>query len=154
MKGAPLRIEWHENQKRLRPRGGDGEAAGIAKWAEAVTKLVPGEVVIVYLAGKALLQAVSPPPETGWWVGLTVFCLAAVFGLRRWMTSDTSADLPAEWSAVWTSVLSFLVWVYSFGDVFQRLGVWHKTGSVLVLLGWTILVAPLIFFGLKKLFRE
>jgi hypothetical protein len=153
MKGAPLRIERHQNQKSLGPGGGDGEASGIGKWAEAVTKLIPGEVVAAYLAGKSILQAGSPPPGTGWWIGWTVFCLAVVFGLRRWMTSDKAAGVPEEWSAVWISVLSFLVWVYSFGDVFQMLAWWSKTGSALVLIGWT-LAAPLILFGLEKFFRE
>jgi hypothetical protein len=153
MKGAPLRIERHENQKSLGPEGGGGEPGGVGKWAEAVTKLIPGEVVAAYLAGKAMLQAGSPPLGTGWWIGWTVFCLAAVFGLRRWMTSDKSAGVPAEWSAVWISVFSFLVWVYSFGDAFQMVGWWNKTGSALVLIAWT-LVAPLILFGLKKFFRE
>jgi hypothetical protein len=153
MKGAPLRIEQHENQKSLGPGGGGGEASGVGKWAEAVTKLIPGEVVAAYLAGKSILQAGSPPPGTGWWIGWTVFCLAVVFGLRRWMTSDKAAGVPAEWSAVWISVLSFLVWVYSFGDVFQMLDWWSKTGSALVLIGWT-LAAPLILFGLEKFFRE
>jgi hypothetical protein len=153
MKGAPLRIERHENQKSLGPGGGDDEASGVGKWAEAVTKLIPGEVVAAYLSGKSILQTGSPPPSIGWWIGWTVFCLAVVIGLRRWMTSDKAGGVPAEWSAVWISVLSFLVWVYSFGDVFDMLGWWSKTGSSLVLIGWT-LAAPLILFGSKKFFRE
>jgi hypothetical protein len=153
MKGAPLRIDRHESQKSLGPGGDDGGPEGVAKWAEAVTKLVPGEVVAAYLAGKSVLQAGSPPQGIGWWVGWTVFCLAAVFVLRRWMTSDKTAGVPAEWSAVWTSALSFLVWIYSFGDVFQMVGWWSKEGSALVLIGWT-LVSPVLLFGLKKLFRE
>jgi hypothetical protein len=152
MKGAPLRIERHENQFHLGPSG-DGEGTG--KYAEAVTKLIPGEVVAAYLAGKAALQAGAPGETagTGLWVGWTVFCLAVVVCLRRWMTSDKAAGVPAEWSAVSISALSFLVWVYSFGDVFQILGWWSKVGSALVLIGWTV-VSPFILFGLTKSFRE
>lgn len=153
MLGAPLRIERHPNQKAMGPEGEAPEPTGIAKWAAAVTKLIPGEVVAAYLAGRTMLQLGSPPPGIGSWIGWTIFCLAAVFGLRRWMTSDTKNGVPAEWSAVWTSVFSFVVWVYSFGDVFQLLGVWSKVDSALVLIGWT-LVAPLVIFGLAKLFRE
>lgn len=65
------------------------------------------------------------------------------------MTSDVAADVPPEWSAVWVSVLSFLIWVYSFGDVFQMLGWWDKVGSALLLLAWT-LFAPVILVALKK----
>jgi hypothetical protein len=149
MRGAPLRIDRYENQKPLGP----GDGGGTGKYAEAVTKLIPGEVVAAYLAGKAMLQAGTPPLGTSWWVGWTVFCLAAVIGLRRWMTSDKAAGVPVEWSAVSISTLSFLVWVYSFGDVFQMLDWWNKAGSALVLFGWT-LVSPLLLFGLKRVFRE
>lgn len=150
MRGAPFRIERHANQKSLGP-GGD-EAGGLEKWVSAVAKLVPGEVIAAYLAGRAVLQG-PPPSGTTWWVLWTIVCLAAVLGLRKWMTSDKSADVPAEWSAVVMSVLSFIVWVYTFGDVFKLLGVWDERGSALLLIAWT-LVAPLILFGLKQLFRE
>jgi hypothetical protein len=153
MRGAPLRIELHANQKSLGPGLEAIQPTGVEKWAAAVTKLIPGEVVAAYLAGKTILQLGSPPAGIGLWIGWTIFCLLAVIGLRRWMTSDKSAGVPAEWSAVWTSVLSFLVWVYSFGDVFQMLGWWDKTLAALVLIGWT-LASPLILFGFQKLFRE
>lgn len=151
MRGAPLRIERHENQKNLGPEaaetGGGGE-----KWASAVVKLIPGEVVAGYLAGKSILQG-PPPSGTAWWLGWSILCLVAVFGLRRWMTSDTNAGVPAEWSAVVMSMLSFVIWMYSFGDVFKFYGIWDERGSGLILIAWT-LVAPLILFGFKKLFRE
>ena len=152
MRGAPLRIERHDNQKHLGP-GDAGDSGAVSNYTEAVTKLIPGEVVAAYLAGKAVLQAGTPPPGTGWWFGWTVFCLVVVFGLRRWMTSDNAAGVPAEWSAVIISTLSFLVWVYSYGDVFQMLDLWSKVGSALVLIGWTI-ASPLLLSGLKKVFRE
>jgi hypothetical protein len=48
------------------------------------------------------------------------------------------------------STVSFIVWVYSFGDVFKLLGVWEERASVIILIGWT-LAAPVFMFGLKKL---
>jgi hypothetical protein len=150
MRGAPLRIERHENQKSL---GQEGDTGGSSeKWASAVVKLIPGEVVATYIAGKGILQG-PPPSSTAWWLGWSILCLVAVFGLRRWMTSDTSAGVPAEWSAVIMSMLSFVIWVYSFGDIFKLYGIWDERGSGLALIAWT-LVAPLILFGFKKLFRE
>ncbi|SCB28349.1 hypothetical protein GA0061099_1004144 [Bradyrhizobium yuanmingense] len=151
MRGAPLRIERHDNQKSLGPDAADS-ASGVEKWALAAAKLVPGEVVAAYLAGKAILQ--GPPPLDGaWWLGWTILCLVAVFGLRRWMTSDRSAGVPAEWSAVIMSMLSFVIWVFSFGDVFKLYGIWNERESGLALIAWTLL-APLILLGLKRLFRE
>src|SRR5262245_17016702 len=103
MNGAPLRIGWHAKQRSFGPGGGNSEAIGVEKFAEAVTKLIPGEVVAAYLAGKSMLAG-PPPAGTRWWIGWTVFCLGLVFGLRRWMTSDKAAGVPAEWSAVSISV--------------------------------------------------
>lgn len=146
MRGAPLRVQRHENQLHM----GDGDAgpgAGVAKYADAVTKLIPGEVVAAYLTGKTMLQAGTL--GLNWWLGWTIFCLLVVIGLRRWMTSDDANGVPTEWSAVVTAALSFIVWVYSFGDVFQLLGWWSKEGSALVLIGWT-LASPLALFLLKK----
>ena len=150
MRGASLRIERHGIQtESSAPVGFAG--GGPSKYAEAVAKLIPGEVVAAYLSGKAVLQADTPPPSVYWWIGWTVFCFAVVIGLRRWMTSDTANGVPAEWSAVCISALSFVVWVYSFGDVFQILGWWSRAGAALVLIGWT-LGAPLLLFLFKRYF--
>lgn len=153
MHGAPLRIEKHENQKDLGSGDGQVGTGGTAKWAEAVTKLIPGEVIAAYLSGKSVMQSSTPPLGTIWWIGWTTFCVLVVIGLRGWMTSDTDSAVPAEKSAVTVSALSFLVWVYSFGDVFEMLGWWNKPGAALVMIGWT-LASPLVLVLFRKLYRE
>ena len=84
------------------------------------------------LPGKSVSLQGTPPAGRWLWIGWTLFCLAMVWALRRWMTSDKTAGVPAEWSAVWMAVLSFVVWVYSFGDVFQLLGWWDQRASALI----------------------
>lgn len=160
MRGSPLRVEKHRKRGDvgLEAAGGAGDLEGLEKWVAAVAKLVPGEVVAAYLAGRSVLLGTAEPAmpaadDQGWWVAWTLICLLSVIGLRRWMTSDQSAGVPPEWSAVTLSALSFCVWVYSFGDVFKLFDLWHAKGSALILIAWT-LVAPLILILLKKLFRE
>jgi len=152
MKGAPLRIDLHPNQKSLSDNETPAQPTGLAKWTEAVTKLVPGEVVAAYLAGRSVLAS-EPPMGLAAWILWTVFCLLIVIGLRLWMTSDSKAAVPPEKTSVTISALSFLVWIYSFGDVFRLLGVWSPRGSTLVLIGWT-LAAPLLYFLIKRFARE
>ena len=90
-----------------------------------------------------------------WWIGWTIFCFVAVIGLRRWMTSDGTSKpkVPTEWSAVCTSAISFVIWIFSFGDVFDLLGWWNKVGSAIILIAWT-LISPLVAFLLRKALRE
>jgi hypothetical protein len=131
-----------------RPRCSD-----LSRYTTALTKLIPGEVVSGYVAGRSLLQAGAL--GLPWWIGWSIFCFLAVIGLRRWMTSDGTANpqVPTEWSAVCTSAASFVVWVFSFGDLFELLGWWNKVGSALILIGWT-LISPLVAFLLWKAFHE
>jgi hypothetical protein len=148
MRGAPLRIEPLENQTGLNADGTGGEVGklGGAGWTEAVTKLIPGEVVAAYLAGKLVL----PPNNIFVWLVWTGVCTLGVVLFRRWMTSDSKAGVPPEWSAVIISAVSFLVWVYSFGDVFKMLGYWSAEDSTRVLIAWT-LASPVFMLGLKGL---
>ena len=100
MRGAPLRIGQHPNQIHL-----GGAAGSQGSYAEAVTKLIPGEVVAAYLAGKALLQASAPPAGISAWIAWTVFCIVMVVVIRVWMTSDKDSAVPPQWSAVIVSAL-------------------------------------------------
>lgn len=149
MRGAPLRISRHPGSIDL----SEGDEASAGKYAGAITKLIPGEIVAAYMTGKSLIVAnatVGPDGSSqssvGWWVGWTIFCFGMVIVTRAWTTSDLKSGVPPEWPAVGISALSFVVWVYSFGDVFQALGLWSEVGSGLVLIGWT-LVAPAILMG-------
>ena len=145
MKDAPLRIEPHREQTLL------ARGEGLSKYTQAATKLIPAEVVAAYLAGKAILLG-DNSSSIVWWVGWTLVCLVFVIVLRAYATSDNTAGVPPERPAVFISALSFLVWVYSFGDVFQMLGLWSKLGSGLLLIVWS-LASPLLFLGLTKVAR-
>lgn len=132
-------------------------------YVDRVVKLIPAEVVSVYLAGKSGIQAAFPPgsdanrtttliSENQYWVGWTVFCLASVVLVRAWATSDKGKGLKPEWPAVAIAAVSFVIWVYSLGDVFARPslfgnlehGIWEPLLSSLFVLAWT-LVVPLLY---------
>jgi hypothetical protein len=113
--------------------------------------MIPAEVVALYLGGKTAIEAYSSnssvmPHETSWgyWLGWTIFCFVVVCLYRLWATSDRARRVPPEWPAVVIAAISFLIWVYSFGDVFNALGIWLPLLATLLVLGWTFLV-PLIY---------
>jgi hypothetical protein len=58
-----------------------------------------------------------------------------------------------EWSAVIVSAASFLVWVYSLGDVFKMLmpRYWSADNATHLLMAWTIACPAILLFLKRKL---
>jgi hypothetical protein len=143
---APLRIAQHENLYAL-SAGTGGDAA--KEYLDRLVKLIPGEIVALYLAGKVLInnnfvrggtQHPHVLSETGAWIAWTLFCLIALILVRKWATSDSLAAVPAEWIAITLAGVSFLVWIYSLGDIFERvLKIWDPLLASLLVLAWTFL---------------
>ncbi|HKU98467.1 MAG TPA: hypothetical protein VJR58_24455 [Vineibacter sp.] len=158
MEGAPFRVTPYPRRKPARrgvedsfvpPLAQQPKAAdSVPKYVEATVKLIPGEVVSAYLAGKAMLQN-DPAAPLSCWIGWTLLCCVLVVWLRRWMTSDKSAAVPPDWPAVGIATLSFVVWVYSMGDVFAKVNVWDQHHAWLYVLIWT-LAAPGLAYLLSK----
>lgn len=153
---SPLRIARHDLQRVLDDK--DSREDQRKEYIDRLLKLIPVEVVALYVAGKnAILmrfatdQAKSPSQFEYWaWVGWTVVCLGGVIWARSWLTSDKAAGVPVEKAAVAIAGVSFLVWVYSFGDVFNRvLGVWDSLLATLLVLLWTF-AAPYFYSPNKK----
>jgi hypothetical protein len=139
------------------PAGGAAANTDSAKqYVERVVKLIPTEVVGVYLVGKAAIetrftdkadQSQGLFSETTYWIGWTLFCFFAVIASRAWATSDQNT--PVEKPAVAIAAVSFLVWVYSLGDVFKIVAVrnhalWDSLLAMLLVFAWTLIV-PLIY---------
>lgn len=135
----------------LRIRGlAEGEDP-IKGYLERLIKLVPSEVVGLYLAGKGAIQTKfsNPTPdaaEAKYWIGWTLFCLAAVVLIRTWATRVPNES--PQWAAVGISLASFGIWVYSMGDVFSRVERLHHDAllGALLVLGWTFVV-PIFYKG-------
>ena len=128
------------------------------EYLDRLVKLVPAEVIGLYLGGKSLIQsAYGEQSDIGlwseqslFWLGWAVFCLAAVVWLRGWATSDKSGGVAPEWGAVAIAALSFIFWVLSTGDPVAFLvedadiKPWHRLLPGLLVLAWTFVV-PLIY---------
>lgn len=126
---APLRL--------IRP---DGFAAVRAvappdPWLSRLLKLVPAEIIAVYLAGRPLAQA----RYSGGW---PVVCLGLVVVVRAWGTSDRRGP---QWISVAISAVSFVLWVYAMGGHFLTYPVDVNLASLGVL-AWTTLV-PVLWRG-------
>lgn len=117
-------------------------------YIDRLIKLIPAEVIGLYLLGKGLILERYPLPlgqgerqgELWFWMVWTAFCFAAVIAVRTWATRDPHRNIPTEWPAVAIAAASFLIWVFCLGDVFLVAGWWDSLVASLLVLGWTFIV--------------
>lgn len=124
---APFRIS------RVPPGAVAGGAAGA--WMERLVKLVPAEILAVYLAGRSHAAAIH-----GAW---PLVCLALLLALRIWGTRVPGKG--PQWPAVGVAAVSFVIWVFALDGRILGLSVSPDLASLLVLV-WTTL-APLLYRG-------
>jgi hypothetical protein len=122
----------------------DGNSA-LNGYFDRLYKLIPGEVVGLYLVGSGLIPKEYPFVLLGW----SLFCLAALFLTRMRNTKDTSKGLGPQWGAVFISAVSFVIWLYTLGGPFAAFpdhNIYVPFLGSLLVLSWTFLV-PLIYSG-------
>jgi len=116
---------------------GVGVAATGDEYLARLIKLIPSEVIAIYLTGIQLAKS---------WPGAWSFvCLILVIIARSFGTRDPGKKL--QWIAVAVSSVSFIIWIYAIGGQFFGLILSPNTGipSVAVLI-WTFLV-PFFYKG-------
>jgi hypothetical protein len=126
---APLRI------RRRAPEGVAAPGDAIGGWMERLVKLVPAEILAVYLAGRSHAAAID-----GAW---PLVCLALLLVIRIWGTHERGRG--PQWSAIAVAAISFLICVLAIDGRILTLVVNSDLASLLVLV-WTT-VAPLIVRG-------
>jgi hypothetical protein len=115
---------------------------GFKSYLDRLMKLIPAEVVGLYLIGSGFI----PPEKREATVLWTVVCLIAVVVVKSYGTADPTKHEPPDWIHVGISCVSFIIWVYTIGGPFAayRLAVpW--VGSLLVL-AWTFFI-PRLYHG-------
>jgi len=133
---APFRIT-HRAVKSV----ADAPQANFNDYLERLVKLIPAEVLSLYLGVKGFIE-----DEKALLLGWTIFCFIAVVIARVYGTSDPKNNKAPQLLAVLISCVSYLLWVHSSGDIFTLLGIHYpKLGSMLVA-GWVFLV-PFVYKG-------
>src|SRR5262245_58574650 len=136
---APLRIQPPDLARIPAPTGPEVVKA----YFERLVKMIPAEVVGLYLFGFGLI----PVDQVGWKSAWTVFCLVATIFARAALTSDKKAQVPPQWKAVIASVGAFIVWAYSMAaEPFFALNLYKGFAASLFVVAWTFIV-PLFYKG-------
>ncbi len=133
---APLRIR---PPTRKSVANGDG---GLKPYLDRLLKLIPAEVLSLYLVGFGVIPKESATAALVW----AVFCLFAVGLVKGYGTSDRAHNLKPDWIHVTLSMIAFIIWIYSMGGPFVSWG-WHVPYiSSLLILAFTFVV-PYFYRG-------
>jgi hypothetical protein len=138
MSAAPLRIVRSRIVKTSTSTGGN------AAYLDRLVKLIPSEVVALYLAGMKLIPTSDQVVALVW----LLLCVLLVLLVRALGTRDAPSNLGPQWTAVAISEGAFLIWAFSLGGIFATFS-WYQhfsyVGSLLIL-GYTTIV-PYIYRG-------
>ena len=136
---APFRIE--KPSPGLRGvRGGNDDA--LKDYLGRLLKMIPGEVVGVYMIGSGFIPEASAMASAVW----AVICLVLVFVIRIYGTADPAAKLPPQTIPVLVSAGAFVIWVYNLGGPFAKYGLYVPYYGALAVLLWSFVI-PIFYKG-------
>jgi hypothetical protein len=133
---APFRITYQSLKKVA-----NEPQAELKDYLGRMIKLIPTEVISLYLVGKGIIEK-----EQNWLLGWTIFCFLAVLVVRLYGTAEPKENKPPQLMAVTIACVSYLVWVYSMGDIFSLLKIHSPKAGSLMVLGWSFIV-PYFYKG-------
>jgi hypothetical protein len=141
---APLRITRPPRAKTARRKGGAAQEkpTPIQSYMERLVKLIPAEVVGLYLVG----QGIIPQNEKAAIIVWSIVCLGLVVLVRAKATGDRANAISPQWGAVAVSAISFVIWVYNMPGPFQVYQLAIPFIGSLAVLVWTFIV-PFLYQG-------
>jgi len=114
----------------------------IQSYMERLVKLIPAEVVGLYLVG----QGIIPPDQKIAIVVWSIVCLGLVVLVRAKTTGDRTNSISPQWGAIAVSTISFIIWVYTIPGPFQAYQLAIPYLGSLAVLVWTFVV-PFLYQG-------
>ena len=110
-------------------------------YTSRLAKLLPADVIALYIFGESII------PENLIMVqlGLACICVIIVMLIRYNKTKEIGEDNPQWWNII-IAAISFMIWIYVTGDVFERLNLQTKWVGSLILAIWVVIL-PHIYKG-------
>ncbi|NLE43340.1 MAG: hypothetical protein GX620_01360 [Chloroflexi bacterium] len=139
---APYRIQRLESVYRGQQATSFGTTEGFNSYLDRLLKMVPAEVISLYLVGSGLIPDDQPAALAFW----TLVCLVGVVLLRVYGTADPAEDKPTDWLHVAISSVAFLLMVYSLGGPFAAYDLHVPYLGSLLVLAWTFFL-PIFYKG-------
>jgi hypothetical protein len=132
---APLRIR-PPSQK------GGGEQDVLKSYLDRLLKLIPAEVLSLYLVGKGVIPPTAVAGAAIW----ATFCLFCAGLVKAYGTADAARGVKPDWTHVFLSMTAFVIWVYSMGGNLSALWPYEPYLGSLFILGFTFIV-PYVYHG-------
>ena len=144
---APYRITRPSARFSAQAAGAPSASAGaesvdLKGYLDRMMKLVPSEVIGLYLVGGGFIPANQSLVLAIW----AVVCLASVIAVRAYGTADPANQKSPDWIHVGVSSVAFVIWVYSIGGPFAAYGIAVPYIGSLLVLAWTFFV-PIFYHG-------
>jgi hypothetical protein len=119
-----------------------GPEAHFDFYLDRLLKMIPAEVVGLYLVGDGIIPREKSAVRLGW----VAVCLVGVFFLRVYATTDRVRGEPPDLKGVAVATVTFLIWVYSLGGPFDSVGIYIPYLGSLLVLAWTFFI-PIVYRG-------
>lgn len=113
----------------------------IQSYVDRLIKLIPAEVVGLYVVGAGLIPADQKYALVGW----AVFCMIFLL-ISRILGTKSSKSNKTQWPTVVISTISFIIWLYVMGGPFEKFDIHIPWLGSLIMVAWTSIV-PLIYHG-------
>jgi hypothetical protein len=145
---APFRIYSRRSGRYAVSVATEEQVPQIDDYRGRLMKLIPGEVIVVYLAGYAWLA----PGDFGLHLLWCIICLVGLGVYRVRGTSDQRHHKPPQFFVVLVSAIAFVIWAYASGGPFRAWDLAHPDAmklhdpkiAALLTIGYTFLVAPFL----------
>ncbi|KAB8154292.1 hypothetical protein EZY14_007590 [Kordia sp. TARA_039_SRF] len=107
-------------------------------------KLIPAEIVSIYILGQNLI----PERDKEVLLGFTVICSILLVVIRYQATKEEE-ESKTQWMAIIISLISFLIFVYSIGSLFELYDLKERWIATLMMAFWVFII-PIIYKGDKS----
>jgi hypothetical protein len=114
----------------------------MAFYLERLTKMIPGEIVGLYLLGAGFIEG----KPAIWIAGWSAFCLLCLLAVRIRYTADPAQSKGPQWIPVVISAVAFVIWLYALGGPFAAYKIDEPALGSLLVLGWSFIV-PILYKG-------
>jgi amino acid transporter len=104
-------------------------------------KLIPSDILALYVFGENLIPEEIMTAR----VIFAIICLMLVAVSRYQWTKEINSNEP-QWPVIVISMISFCIWVYSIGSLFEIAGLQEKWLGSLMIATWVVIV-PYIYHG-------